>query len=274
MRLLISALFSILAIVAVADENQQDNVCPEVIWPSSHTQQSAPIWVSATRAVDANHNIDWDFLGEAAASRYETVLLREQASTRDGGKYREPKSGIPDHNQECLNLADSIAPMSGLTSGQTSTESLIQDSAVVFHGEITAIDYGFFTGRPGSLLRIETQGQSKAYHRVDPFPYAYVYFFNGTFDVGDTTYCNQHSLFPYTPQIGDSITVISGLGGLGEDGRVFVADGFIFFTNDHRILPSPEMEESAALKTISTPYEMEQLVQKVLSSPINSSEER
>ncbi len=256
----------------VARESAHDESCPEIIWSDGRLTRSGPLWVTAEKAVGPDGKINWDFLGESAQQRFETVLLREK-NAMEHRKTTEEQP-ITSAGENCLNYADSILPMGPRALGNLTAEKLVRESAVIFHGRIVAVDHGFFIGRPGSLLKIETLEQIKMNPRLNPFPFVYVYFFNGAFDVGDLSYCNRHSLFPYTPKVGDSMTVLSAYGGHGKDGRIFAANGFVVFPENERALPIPILEKLLKPKKASAPYEVDQILLQVLSSPDDSREDR
>ncbi|MCU0303855.1 MAG: hypothetical protein MUC56_07355 [Thermoanaerobaculales bacterium] len=262
------SLVILLSSVPFAEGDQKDSQFPGVIGPKACAEQSGPVWVTAARAVDANGNIDWSLLGEQARRRFETVLQREELEARNRAHAEtRVQPLLESKGSDCLNLADSIAPMTGIYRGRVTAETLIKGAAVVFHGRISAIDFGFYLGRPGSLLKVVPDFQAKSHHTMDPFSFSYVYFFNGSFTAGNTSFCNEHSLFPYSPVVGDEITVVSTVGGVGEDGRFFEADGFVLFPSPDRALLSPMLTSSSDLKAARTSNDVEQYVLKVLSSP-------
>jgi hypothetical protein len=71
----ICLLFAAVAVTAVWAEQHQD-AAPKIEWKHYENGQSAPLWVSAEMATDADGNINLHLLGEGARSRFTTVLLR------------------------------------------------------------------------------------------------------------------------------------------------------------------------------------------------------
>ncbi len=250
-----------------------DRSVPSVLAPP--VDGAEPLWVSAELAADAAGEINWPLLGDTAKVMFETVLSRRyRAHSEEGAEKLQTIWDLPRASTSCVNLADFELPMYGPYQSRLSAKRIVDRAAVIFQGRIIGIAHGFYTGQPGSLLKIEVNRLLKENPTLDPYPVSFVFFPNGDFTVGKYHFCNRHSIFSSMPEIGDSVTVMSVVGKLEDSVPIYEADELIFVTQRHGVMLSREMAGEDVLSEADNAYEVEQSIYKLMREQPAEADER
>ena len=203
-----------------------------------------PLWVAESEAVMSDGALNIDLIGsqiqESLADLLET--RRREAARKPAEAKTATSSAEPD---VCFGERPTETPIADAT-----LTDLALSSSAIFYGKIEEVAVGFFTGIPGSLLRVKLE---KALRNQSNFAVSdsrvYVYYPSGVIRADGETICTRPALHKARPQAGDRVLIFAGQGPPDREKRVVYTQAsrhLIFQTAAGQLLLPPHLERSLA----------------------------
>src|ERR1041385_9059225 len=144
---------------------------------------SFPLWVSTRVAIDPSGDLNQALFSEAALY----ILDKNRQENVDG---------------VCKTALSAPTPEDFLA--RQSFDDLVGNSLAIITGPVVAVDIGFHSGTPGTLLEVSVTDRLKSFGRLSG-PTAYVFVPSATIQTTRGTICSRLPAAIPVPAIGDRI---------------------------------------------------------------------
>lgn len=168
---------------------------PEVV--EFRGQFDYPLFVAAARALLPDGTVDPELFHPAHAEAITELLARPAT---DG----------------CIDLAWSSS-LDSPPAGRDTLADALDESDNVLVGTVTGRIHGFYTDRPGVLVRFVTTETLKG---GAGWSESHVFLPVGTFHVGERTLCKTNRSYPAPPELGDQLLVLFDDGWFNDESPI------------------------------------------------------
>lgn len=200
-------------------------------------QGGSPVWVAAEAAA-VNGQLRMEIFGDASRRNVQEEI-NAIARARERRPSDRPAAGqLLPAMARAPYLSESLCESSTIIFDhpdvpRNSFEALHQYARDIVVGRIVAIDQGFVSGTPSSLLKVEIESVLRSSGDFAASRSLYVVYPYAVFRIGTTTFCRKEPAAPYRPQIEDRVLLLPASMPIDE----------------HDLLAWPEPEEVIAEKT-------------------------